>query len=59
MSFLDRIHLSTPYSVGRLRTSDHPDAEITTWQHTTLTRDRHSCIRRDFNPQASGRRPTP
>jgi hypothetical protein len=25
------------------RTSDQPDAEISTWQHTTLTRDRHSC----------------
>jgi hypothetical protein len=33
-----------------------------TWQHTTLTRDRHPCPRRDSNPQsqqAKGRRPTP
>ena len=33
-----------------------------TWQHTTLTRDRHPCLRRDKNPQSqqmSGRRPSP
>ena len=33
-----------------------------TWQHTTLTRDRDPCPRRDSNPQshqASCRRPTP
>jgi len=33
-----------------------------TWQYTTLTRDRHSCLRRDKNPQSqqmSGRRPSP
>jgi hypothetical protein len=32
------------------------------WQHTTLTRDRYPCPRRDSNTQsqqASGRRPTP
>ena len=42
--------------------SDQPDAQTSTWQHTTLTRDRHPCPRRDSNPQfqpASGRRPTP
>jgi hypothetical protein len=37
-------------------------AEICTWQHTTLSSDRHPCPRRDLNPQfqeASGRGPTP
>jgi len=32
-----------------------------TWQHTTITRDRHPRLRRDLNPQfqhASGHRPT-
>ena len=52
----------TLHSVGLLWTSDQPDAEASTWQHTTLTRDRNTCPRRDSNPQsqkASGRRPTP
>jgi len=42
--------------------TDQPDAEPCTWRYTTLTRDRHSCRRRDSNPQfqqASGRRPAP
>jgi hypothetical protein len=57
-----RSHSDTPPSVGLLWTSDQPDAESSTWQHTTLTRDRHPYLRRDSNPksqQASGRRPTP
>jgi hypothetical protein len=48
---------------GRLlRTSDRPVAENFTWQHTTLTRDRHSCARHDSTPQSqqvSGRRLAP
>jgi hypothetical protein len=36
-----RSHSDTPHSVGRLWTSDQPDAETSTWQHTTLTTDRH------------------
>ena len=39
-----------------------PDAETSTWQHTTLTRDTHPCLWRDSNPQsqqASGRKRTP
>jgi hypothetical protein len=38
-----------------------PLAETSTWQHTTLTRDRRPCTRQDSNRQslqASGRRPT-
>jgi hypothetical protein len=52
----------TSHSVGLLWTSARPDTETSTWQHTTLTRDRHPCPRRESNPQsqqASGRRPTP
>jgi len=30
-----------PHSVGLLWTSDQPFAEISTWQHTALTRERH------------------
>ena len=43
-------------------TSDQLVAETSAWQHTTLTRDKHPCPRRDSNPQsqqAKGRRPTP
>jgi len=32
-----RLHSDTPHSVGRLWTSDQPDAQSSTWQHTTLT----------------------
>jgi hypothetical protein len=53
-------YLDTPDSVGLLWTRDQPVAETSTWQHTTLTRDRHPCPRQDSNPQsqqASGQRP--
>ena len=46
-----RSHSDTPLSVGLLWTSDEPDAETSTWQHTTLT-DRHTCPRRGSNPQS-------
>jgi len=55
-SHSDALHL-----VGHLWTSDQPDAENSTWQHTTLTRDRLPRARRDSNPQsqqAKGRRLT-
>jgi hypothetical protein len=35
--------------VGLLWTSDQPDRVTSTWQHTTLTRDRYPCHRRDSN----------
>jgi len=57
-----RSHLATPYSVALLWTSYQLDAETPTWQHTTLTTDRHLCARRDSNPQsqqASRRRRMP
>jgi len=49
-----RSHSGTPRSVGLLSTSDQPDAENSTWQHTTLTRDRHLCPRRDSKPRSQG-----
>ena len=52
---------ATAHSVGLLWTSDQPDAETSTWQHTTLTTDGHLCTRRDSKTQpqqASCRRPT-
>ena len=55
-------HNDAPQSVGLLWTSDQTVAETSTWPHTTLTTDRHPCLRRYSNPQcqqASGRRPTP
>jgi hypothetical protein len=33
-----RSHSDTPNSVGLLWTSDQPDADICTWQHTTYKR---------------------
>ena len=55
-----RSHPDTRHSI-LLWTSDQPDIETYTLRHTTLTRDRHSCPRRDSNPQsqqASGGTPT-
>jgi hypothetical protein len=55
-------HSDTQHSAELPWTSDQPDVETSTWQHTTLKRDRHPCPRRDSNPQsqqAKGGRPTP
>jgi len=38
-----RSHSDTPHAVGLLWTSDQVVAETSTWQHTTLTRDRNRC----------------
>jgi hypothetical protein len=57
-----RSHSDTPQSVGLPWTSDQHDAQTSTWQYTTLTRDRYLCLRRDSNPQyqqSSDCRPTP
>ena len=56
-----RSHSDTPHSVGLHWTSDRPVEEIFNWHSTTLTRNRHPCLRRDSNPlsqQASSRRLT-
>ena len=50
-----------PQSVGLLWTSDQLSAKTSTWQHTTLTTDRHPCLWWESNPQpqrANGGRPT-
>jgi len=54
------------YSVGLFCTRNRLFAEPSTWKHTTLTRDRHPCLRRDWKPQsrraserARGRKPMP
>ena len=49
--FPSHIHLDTPQSVGFLWTSDQPVVETSIWQHTTFTRKRHKCSRRDLTPQ--------
>jgi hypothetical protein len=57
-----RSHSDATHLAGLLRTSDQTVPETSTWRRTTLTRDRHSCTRRDSNPQSqqtSGLRPTP
>ena len=48
--------------VGLLWLSDQPDADTSTLQYTTLTKEKHSCPQLDLNPQsqqASGHRPNP
>jgi hypothetical protein len=56
-------HTQTHHILVRLfSTSNWPDANTPIWQHTTLTRDRHPCPRRDSNSesqQANGGRPMP
>jgi len=47
-SSLSRLHDQT--RVGFLWTRDRPLSENSTWQHTTLTRDRHPCPWQDSNP---------
>ena len=37
-------HSDTSHSVGLLWTSDQLNAETTTWEHTTLTRDRQTSM---------------
>ena len=38
---VSRSHSNTLHSIGLLWKGDQPDAETSTWQHTTLTRNRH------------------
>ena len=37
-------HNDAPQSVGLLWTSDQNVAETSTWQHTTITTDKHPCL---------------
>jgi len=41
---LSKSHSDAPHSVRLLWTSDQPIAETSTWQHTTITRDRNPCL---------------
>jgi hypothetical protein len=45
-------HSDTLHSVWLLWTSDQSDADTSTWQHTTLTRERYRCNRRDSKQQS-------
>ena len=36
-----RPHSDTPHTLGLLWASDQPEGQTSTWQHTTLTTDRH------------------
>ena len=49
-------HSDAPQSVGLLWTNDQSVAETSTWQHTTLTTDKHPCPRVVFEPMIAGRR---
>jgi hypothetical protein len=52
----------TPHPLGLLWMRNPPTADTSTWQNTTLTRNRLPCPRRVSKPQsqqASGRRSTP
>ena len=54
-------HNDAPQSVGLLWTSDYPDAETSTWQHTTVTTEKQACPWRDSKPHSqrpSGHGPT-
>jgi len=54
--------LDTPHSIGLLYTSDQHDAKTSTWQNTSLTKEKHPLPWRDSNPQSqqdSGCSPTP
>jgi len=44
---VSRSHSDTPHSEALLWKSDRPDAETSTGRHTTLTKDKHPCPRRD------------
>jgi len=57
-----RYYSETLQSVRLPWKSDKHDTPTSTWQHTTITRDRQPCARRDSKPQslqASSHRPTP
>jgi len=55
-------HLDTSHVVGLLWMRDQPKAKTCTWQHTTLTQDRHPYPQWYSKPQSqsvNGHRPTP
>ena len=46
------LSLSLSLSVGLLWIGDQPEAETSTWKHTTFTKDEYPYPRRDLNPQS-------
>jgi hypothetical protein len=50
-----RSQIDTPHSVGLLRTSDQPEAQTSTWQHTILTIDKYPCLHARFEPTVPAR----
>jgi len=48
----NHIRLDTPHLAGLLWTRYQPEAVNSTWQYTTITRNRLSCPGRDSNPQS-------
>jgi len=57
---VSRSHSDTPHSARLLWASDRLNAQTSTWQHTTITRDGASCSQQDSKPQshkANDRRP--
>ena len=65
-SSLSRLHfhteLDTPHSAGLLWTSNRPVADISNWQNTTLTWERHQCrggIRTRNSSKRSAAHPRP
>ena len=44
-----RSHSDTPHAVGRLWTGNQPDAQNSTWQHTTL-KTQTSMLSEEFEP---------
>jgi len=57
LRFLDHTHSDAPRSVGLFWTSDQLVAEASTWQHTTLTIDKHPCPSRIRTHNSGGERP--
>jgi hypothetical protein len=49
---VSKSHSNAPQSVELLWTSGQLVAETSTWQHTTLTTDRHPCPPWDSNPRS-------
>jgi hypothetical protein len=49
---IEASHSDTPRSLDLLWTSNQPETETSTWQHTTLKRDRRPFRQRDSNPQS-------
>ena len=56
MRLSDYSHWILPHSVVLLWTGDQPYVETSTWQHTTLTRDKPPWPRRDSNPPVPSKR---